>query len=74
MLAQEVSHDLDDSVGDIGVVVGTTHITTFSGQMIAVADFVFVGPSMIRSHSFRGWMRAVCIDTFSIFVDGDQFL
>lgn len=74
MLAQEISHYLDDGVRDIRVVIRTAHITTFSGQVILIADFVFVGPGMIRSHSLRRRVRAVCIDTFSIFVDGDEFL
>lgn len=72
MLDQEVSQYLHNGIGDIGVVVWTTHIAAFSGQVIAVAHFVFISPTMVFFHSLRGRMRAVCIEAVSIFVDGDK--
>lgn len=74
MLEQEVPQYLDDGVGDIGVVVRTTHVTAFSRQVITVAYFVLIGPTVVNVHSIRGRMRAVCIEALSIFVDGNQFL
>lgn len=74
MLEQEVSQYLDDRVRDIGVVVRTAHITAFSRQVITVAHFVLISPTVVFVHSIRGRMGAVCIEALSIFVDGDKFL
>jgi len=41
--------------------------------MIAIADFVFLGSSVVFIERFRRWVRIVWVDTVPIFIDWNKF-
>jgi hypothetical protein len=47
VLEKYKSQNLDDGIGHIAVVIQAAHITTFSRQVVAVADFGFFCPRTI---------------------------
>jgi hypothetical protein len=53
VLEEHVSKNVDDNIRDIAVIVGAAHVTAFSRQMVAIADLVFLGSSMVFIEGFR---------------------
>lgn len=74
VLEEYVPEYLDDGVGNIGVVVLTVHITALAGQVIAVANFVFLSTAMIFFHGICRWVGAVRVEAVTIFIDGNKIL
>lgn len=73
MLEEHVSQNLNDHIRHIAVVVSAAHVTAFSRQMVAIADFVFLGPSVVFIERFRRRVRIVWVDTVPILVDWNKF-
>jgi hypothetical protein len=74
VLKQDVSEDLDHGVRDITVIVLATHVTTLSGQVITVANFVLFSTKMVFIHGICGRMGTIGVDTLAIPIDGDEVL
>lgn len=53
VLQTDILKDFNDGIGDIAVVILTAHVTTFTGQVIAIADFCFFSPAMIFFEGVR---------------------
>jgi hypothetical protein len=74
VLKEHPSQDLDNGVGDIGVVIRATHVSTFSGQVVAIADLVLLCPSVVFTKRFGGRLWVVRINTVPVFIHWDKFL
>jgi hypothetical protein len=42
--------------------------------VVTVADFVLFGTVVVFVHGIRGGVGTIGVDTFAIFIDGDEFL
>lgn len=71
---QDIAHDIEHRRVHVAMVKFAAHITTFSSQMILVADLLPLGPALVALPRTIGRSREVSVNAFPIFIDGDEFI